>query len=126
MGTEIKLYDAQKDYLSLLELIQSEGEDWEDYLKESYQINLRQSITYVVYADNKLIGYVRSINDPNYFIWVIDLLVHKAFRGHSLGSKLLERVKVDYANQEIFIMSDVDGYYKKLGFPKEGSIFKMV
>lgn len=36
----------------------------------------------------------------------------------------MERVCIDYPNQPIYVMSDVDIYYEKLGFQKIGSIFE--
>ena len=125
MNIEIRKYDLSEDYEMVLELIKSEGEDWKDYQHPRYRVNLEQSITYVAYVDGVLCGYSRSMNDYGFSMWVIDLLVHKNYRGNSIGKKLLECIQFDFPNQDIFIMSDVDEYYKKLGYKKEGSIFKI-
>ncbi|PZX50165.1 GNAT family N-acetyltransferase [Algoriphagus chordae] len=125
MKIEIKKYDHSKEYHKLLEIIKSEGEEWKDYFDSKYQEVLKQSITYVAYVDNELCGYSRSINDYGLYIWVIDLLVDKRFRGNSIGKKLMECLLTDYPGQDVFVMSDVDKYYKKLGYRKEGSIFKI-
>ena len=125
MNIKIRKYDPLKDYDELLELIKSEGEEWKDYVDSKYEVALEKSITYVAYGDKKLCGYVRSINDYGLYIWVIDLLVDKKYRGNSIGKKLMEYLLTDYPNQTVFVMSDVDGYYKKLGYRKEGSIFKV-
>ncbi len=125
MKIEIRKYDHLKEYDTLLEIIKSEGEEWKDYFDPLYQIVLKKSITYVAYIDNELCGYSRSVNDFGLYIWVIDLLVDKKYRGHSIGQKLMECLLVDFPNQDVFVMSDVDEYYEKLGYKKEGSIFKV-
>ena len=125
MNIKTRKYDHLKDYDELLEIIKSEGEEWKDYFDQKYEEVLEKSITYVAYSDKKLCGYSRSINDYGLYIWVIDLLVDKKYRGNSIGEKLMECLLADYPNQDVFVMSDIDEYYKKLGYRKEGSIFKV-
>lgn len=125
MNIDIKTYDHLKEYDELLKIIKSEGEEWKDYFNPEYQAVLEQSITYVAYIDKKLVGYSRSIDDFGLYIWVIDLLVDKKYRGNSIGKELMECLLADFPNQDVFVMSDVDGYYEKLGYKKEGSIFKV-
>ncbi len=72
---------------------------------------LKQSSTYVAYSDTKLCGYSHSINNFGLYIWVIDLLVDKKYRGNSIGKKLMKCVLTDFPNQDVFVMSDVDEYY---------------
>ena len=125
MNIEIKKYNPKEEYEKVLEVIELEGEEWKDYLKPQYQESLARSITYVAYVDDNLCGYSRSMNDYGFYIWVLDLLVAKKYRGNSIGKKLLECVSADYPEQETFVMSDVDEYYEKLGYKKEGTIFKV-
>lgn len=125
MNIEVRKYDHSKEYDKLLEIIKSEGEEWKDYFNPKYQVVLKKSITYVAYIDNVLCGYSRSINDFGLYIWVIDLLVDEKYRGNYIGKKLMECLLTDFPNQDIFVMSDVDKYYNKLGYKKEGSIFKI-
>lgn len=125
MEIEIRRYEHSKDYSGLLELIQSEGEDWKDYLNPRCAELFKKSITYIASSDGKLCGFSRSLNDSGLYVWVIDLLVGENHRGNSIGKKLMECLLVDYLGQGVFVMSDVDGYYRKLGYEKEGSIFKV-
>ncbi|MEQ9188320.1 MAG: GNAT family N-acetyltransferase [Cryomorphaceae bacterium] len=125
MKIEIKKYNHSKEYHQILEILKSEGEEWKDYFGSNYQEVLKQSITYVAYTNNELCGYSRSINDCGLYIWVIDLIVDKTYRGNSIGKRLIECLLSEYPNHDIFVMSDVDGYYEKLGYRKEGSIFKV-
>jgi len=125
MNIEIRRYDPLKDYDQVLAIIKSEGEEWKDYFVPKYKVVLEQSIVYVAHIDKKLCGYSRSIDDFGLYIWVIDLLVDKKSRGNSIGRKLMECLLVDFPNQDVFVMSDVDEYYEKLGYKKEGTIFKV-
>ncbi len=125
MNIEIRKYNPSKDYEKLLELIHSEGEDWKEYLNSKYKLSLESSITYVAYIGTNLCGYSRSILDIGFYIWIIDLLVHKNFRGNSIGQKLMERTQIDFPDLDVYVLSDVDNYYKKIGYKKEGTIFKI-
>ena len=51
------------------------------------------------------------------------LFVRKTHRGKQIGKTLMEQVFKDFPNQPIYVMSDVDPYYEKLGYRREGSIF---
>jgi N-acetylglutamate synthase-like GNAT family acetyltransferase len=124
MKVLIRKYQSN-DYYDIINLLETEGDEWQDYLKPDYKTNLEKSITYVAVVDGIVRGYSRSLNDFNQFVWVIDLLVHKNFRGHSIGKQLLECICIEYPKIEVFVLSDVDEYYQKLGYKKEGSIFKV-
>ena len=124
MKARIRDYNKVRDYKKLIEIIENEGQDWKEYLDIKYKKNLEQSITYVAYVNEELCGYVRSLNDSGLFIWVIDLLVDKKFRGNSIGKNLLDRIQFEFPNQDIFVLSDADEYYEKLGYHREGSIYQ--
>ncbi|MFS0788190.1 GNAT family N-acetyltransferase [Shouchella sp. 1P09AA] len=111
----------------LFALIASEGEEWHEYLynggKEKYLQTLASSITLVAYEEGKLIGYARAIVDGAFHVYVCDLLVHKQARGHKIGRKLMTDFYERYPSHVVLVMSDVDMYYEKLGYQKEGTIF---
>ena len=125
---DIRLYSAQ-DENRLHELLLSEGDDWSCYSAEAafvkYKCALQSSLVYVAYEAETLCGYVRCRDDDGFGIYVYDLLVEKAFRGHSIGRLLMERVCADFPSDTVYVMSGVDGYYAKLGYPKEGSIYQV-
>ena len=125
MNIEIREYNPSHDYERLMEVIKSEGGEWEEYLASGYQECLRNSVTYVAWMNEILCGYVRSIQDSGMYIWVIDLLVDKRYRGNQIGRKLLERAASDTCALGAFVMSDVDEYYEKQGYRKEGSLYKI-
>lgn len=125
MNLKIRKYNSALDYKSLMKLVQSEGEEWKEYLNPGYRKALDNSITFVALIEDELCGYSRSLSDSGLFIWVVDLLVEKSRRGLSIGKKLMECILTDFPDIDVFVMSDVDTYYEKLGYKKEGSIFEV-
>ncbi|TNF09585.1 MAG: N-acetyltransferase [Bacillota bacterium] len=113
----------------LILLIKSEGKEWQDYfLKERVQLffdSCMKSITYLMFKDDDVIGYIRSLEDFNYAVYICDLLVSKDHRGHGYGEKLISHIKSLYPTFDLYVMSDVDPYYEKLHYDKVGSIFKI-
>jgi len=122
----IRLYN-QEDESELFSMIEREGDEWQDYWsgvgREKYRKALANSITYLLYADEKLCGYARCRDDDGYGVYVYDLLVDKCSRGNEYGRLLMERVCRDFPDDIIYVMSDVNSYYEKLGYEIEGTIF---
>ena len=123
MNLEIRKYPPERDYEILSEIIKAEGEEWAPYLDQKYRTALRNSITYVATLEDSICGYARSMEDHGYYIWILDLLVAKKFRGNAIGRKLMETLVNEYPDYEVYVMSDVDDYYQKLGYKNEGTIF---
>ncbi|NLT18676.1 MAG: Acetyltransferase (GNAT) family protein [Firmicutes bacterium ADurb.Bin080] len=127
---EIRKYNRNRDQDLLIELMKREGDDWSCYLNAKtlpkYLIVLDTSITYVAYEEESLCGYVRGIDDYGIYIYLCDLLVDKKYRGRAIGKKLMEAVLDDFPDSIVYVMSDVDEYYQKLGFIKEGSVFRVM
>jgi len=126
---EIRKYE-KADEDNVMRIIELEGEDWKDYsapeAQEKYRKALGNSITYVAVENGEICGYSRSINDNDYYIYVFDLLVTPKHRGKNLGRQLMECIYKDYPSiMDVFVTSDVDEYYKKQGYVKEGTVFKV-
>lgn len=125
---EIKRYN--KDYEALIfDLLEDEGEEWSDYHgpagREKYTKALESSITYIALDKTLACGFARCREDDGFGIYIYDLLVRKSYRGRQIGKILMERVCQDFPDQPVYVMSDVDTYYEKLGYRKEGSIFEV-
>lgn len=120
----IRRYTAA-DAPGLFELLRSEGDEWSDYNNgfEKYKTALDNSIVYLLFENNFLCGYIRLRDDDGFGLYVYDLLVHKNYRGKGYGKLLLEQIRVDYPDNDIYAMSDVDKYYEKQGYNRIGSIF---
>lgn len=125
---EIRQY-LKSDDTSLFEMMKAEGVDWSEYYSEKnidrYKKALSSSIVFVAWNGEKICGYVRARDDEGFGVYIYDLLVRKSFRGNSLGYKLIKKVCEKYPNDNIYVMSDVDEYYEKQDFRREGSIFQI-
>lgn len=126
MSVKIKRYEKD-DEAALFALLRSEGDEWGDYCGsdkavEKYKSAIDACIIYVAYSGDTLCGYIRARDDFGYGMYIYDLLVHKKYRGNSYGKLLIEQLCNDFPGT-IYVMSDVDDYYKKQGYDKiEGSI----
>lgn len=123
----IKPYLKKRDEEKLMRMLKEAGEEWACYWEadayQKYCKALEHSVTYVAYEEDELCGYSRSLNDHDFYVYICDLFVKPAFRGGSIGKKLMEVLYDDFPEQTVFVMSDADGYYEKNGYKKEGSIF---
>lgn len=123
----IRKYNKALDESKLMKIIEDE-EGW-DYANEGmsdkYKLALENSITFVAYEGEVLCGYSRSIEDFETYVYVCDLLVMPTYRGNEIGKKLMECIYHDYPNRIVYVMSDVDKYYEKIGYKREGSIFEV-
>ena len=127
---EIRKYKKEEDEDNVMKIIELEGEEWKDYsapeVQWKYRKALENSITYVAYEDEEICGYSRSFNDSDYYIYVCDLLVTPKHRGKNIGKELMECIYNDYPSiMTVFVMSDVNDYYKKQGYKIEGTIFEV-
>lgn len=125
---EIRAY-SKIDDVQLFDMMKEEGAEWECYYKtamsEKYKQALSSSITYVAYEGTNLCGFVRCRDDNGFGIYIYDLLVRKSHRGHNIGRKLIDFVCKEYPEDTVYVMSDVDQYYEKQGYRREGSIFEV-
>jgi GNAT superfamily N-acetyltransferase len=125
---QIRQY-SKADETLLFDLLIDEGDDWIDYHGpvglSKYIKALESSITYIACDENLVCGYARCREDDGFGVYIYDLLVRKTHRGKQIGKALMERVLKDFLNQAIYVMSDVDPYYEKLGYRREGSIFEV-
>jgi ribosomal protein S18 acetylase RimI-like enzyme len=125
---EIKKYSKADESL-LFDLLVDEGDEWSDYHgaagRDKYIKALESSITYIAWDETLVCGYARCREDDGFGVYVYDLLARKTHRGREIGKSLMERVCQDFPNQPVYVMSDVDPYYEKLGYRREGSIFEV-
>jgi len=124
--TIIKRY-THEDEDRLFALIEQEGDEWKEYWhgtgRAKYQKALAGSIAYLIFENETLCGYARCRDDDGYGVYVHDLLVGQKHRGKEYGRLLMERACKDFPDNTVYVMSDVDPYYEKLGYEKAGTIF---
>ena len=125
---EIKQFE-KNDESRLFNLLLDEGDEWIDYYgaegRSNYINALATSITYLALDEGLVIGYVRCRQDNGFGVYIYDLLVKKSHRGQEIVKTLMERVYKNFPDQTIYVMSDVDTYYEKLGYQRKGSIFEV-
>jgi len=125
---EIRYY-SKADEEALFDLLMNEGDEWIDYHSENgcskYVKALESSITYIACDENLVCGYARCREDDGFGVYIYDLLVRKTYRGRKIGKSIMDRICQDFPDQPVYVMSDVDSYYEKLGYIREGSIFRV-
>ena len=123
---EIRKWTAA-DNQQIFEVMREAGEEWSCYHDDTeagrYRMALESSLTYVALEENLLCGFVRCRDDDGFGIYVYDLLVKKSCRHRQTGRKLLAFVCKEHPEDTVYVMSDEDGYYEKLGYHREGSVF---
>ncbi|MGM0167152.1 hypothetical protein IGI39_002132 [Enterococcus sp. AZ135] len=114
------------DEKNLFAMMAKEAE-WGEYCvgrnRVKYETALQTSLTYLLFEDEKICGYARCREDDGFGVYVYDLLVDANCRGKNYGRYLMEQVYKDFPEQTTYVMSDVDPYYEKQGYQKEGTIF---
>lgn len=124
----IRRYEKSDESL-LFDLLIDEGDEWIDYYGKTGRCNyikaLESSITYIAIDKSLVCGFARCRDDDGFGVYVYDLLVRKSYRGKMIGKSLMEKVCHDFPEETIYVMSDVDQYYKKNGYHKVGSIFEV-
>ena len=123
--TDIRPY-TPADANELFALIKREGIEWTYWQDDNwikYQKLLSECVNYIIFEDGQLCGYVRGRNDGGFGIYIYDLLVDKTCRGKEYGRLLMEKVCHDFPCDNIYVLSDVNPYYEKLGYVKEGTVF---
>lgn len=115
-----------RDTNKLFQMMKNEGTEWQTYYSEptcnKYKEVLEQSITYLLFDDEIVCGYIRCRRDGDFGLYILDLLVDKEYRGQRLGKQLIDKVAEDYPDDIVYVTSDADPYYEKQGFVKVGSV----
>lgn len=111
----------------LIALLESEP-DWNSFTGtgsiNAFKNALLSSETYVCKIENKMCGYLRAIVDE-FGIYVSEIYVSPSHRRKGYGKELLKTIKQDHPNQDVYVFSDEDLYYERLGFKRVGSIFQL-
>lgn len=125
MGRILK-YEKQHE-LELILLLKDEP-DWNSFTSdqtiEKFKAVLLTSETFIYEYNNKVCGYIRALVDE-FGIYISEIYVAPSYRNHGYGKELLKRLKEEHLDQEIYVLSDEDLYYQKLGLKRIGSIFKL-
>jgi len=123
---EIVKYDAGYE-VELLSLLKSEP-DWNSFTAadalESFKSALLNSETFIYKSDNVVYGYIRALVDA-FGVYISELYVAPSIRNKGFGKALLATIKDQHPDQEVYVLSDEDLYYQKLGCKRVGSVFQI-
>ncbi|MCE8044218.1 GNAT family N-acetyltransferase [Halomonas daqingensis] len=117
-----------KDHESeLIALLESEP-DWNAFVRGealgAFKAALLSSKTYIYKSHGEVCGYLRALVDE-FGICVSELYVAPRYRCRGFGRELLGKLKKAHPNQSVYVLSDEDGYYEKLGCRRIGSVFEL-
>lgn len=117
-----KLHESE-----LVALLKSEP-DWNSFTSpdsiNAFKNALLSSETYIYIIESKIGGYLRALVDE-FGIYVSELYVSPNHRNNGYGKELLKKIKQEHPNQDVYVFSDEDLYYEKLGYKRVGSIFQL-
>lgn len=100
---------------------------WKDMPEEQIRKSLNSCEYIVAVRDaGKIIGMARCLSDGVYMTYVFDVVVHRDYRGKNIGRSIIEKIVCHYKSVNSYLMqivllavtSDVETFYKKLGFKK--------
>lgn len=117
----------KKHEIELISLLAREP-DWGSFLSDeaigTFRTVLLDSETFLYEHQGNICGYLRALVD-GFGIYVSELYIAPEYRGKGFGSELLAKVKQEHPNQDVYVLSDEDVYYEKLGYQRVGSVFKL-
>lgn len=123
---EILAYSIEHED-GLLDLLKKEP-DWNDYTAPGFIETFRRCLidgnTLVCKDGDEFCGYLRAITD-GLGLYISELYVAPRWRNRGIGRRLLEVFKQHNQSRYVYVLSDEDAYYRKLGHRKVGSIFEI-
>lgn len=125
MSNILKYQKQHED--ELLALLRNEP-DWSSFVSEgaigTFREVLLEGETYLYESQGNICGYIRALVD-GFGIYVSELYVAPGCRGKGYGEALLGKVRQAHPNQNVYVFSDEDLYYEKLGYKRVGSVFQL-
>lgn len=123
-----RVFRYDKTYESgLIALLKAEP-DWNSFTGagtiDVFKSVLLSSETYICTSQTVICGYLRALVD-GFGIYVCELYVAPGYRNSGYGKELLGKVKQQHPRQDVYVLSDEDLYYEKLGYKRVGSIFRL-
>tara|TARA_R110002110_G_scaffold39875_1_gene128193 strand:- start:1062 stop:1439 length:378 start_codon:yes stop_codon:yes gene_type:complete len=118
----------QREHEDELLALLGDEPDWSSFVSEGaidrFKDVLLQGETYLCESQGNICGYIRALVD-GFGIYVSELYVAPAYRGNGYGEELLNKVRQAHPNQDVYVFSDEDLYYEKLGYKRVGSVFQL-
>lgn len=119
-------YDKRHES-ELIVLLRTEP-DWDSFTSEGsideFKNALLISETYICKSNSEVCGYLRALVD-GFGIYVSELYIAPIHRNNGYGKELLSKIKQEHPDQDVYVFSDEDLYYEKLGCKRVGSVFQL-
>lgn len=90
------------------------------------QKSIEASVCFGVYHDSKQIGFARIVTDHVTMYWLADVYVDEAYRGRSIGKKLIETITTSEDLRGLVgILGTKDAHelYEQYGFERDTNRF---
>lgn len=87
---------------------------------ETVRRSIKNSLAFGLYDGHRQIGFARVVTDCATFAWLADVFVDEEFRGHGLGTWLIETIvsheDLQGLRRWMLATKDAHGLYRKFGF----------
>lgn len=122
------ILEYQREHeVELLSLLKNEP-DWNSFVSEdavdTFKEVLLEGETYICEMQGAICGYIRALVD-GFGIYISELYVAPRCRGNGYGAELLRKIKQMHPNRDVYVFSDEDLYYEKLGCKRVGAVFQL-
>jgi ribosomal protein S18 acetylase RimI-like enzyme len=122
------IYRYDKSHERELIMLLSKEADWNSFTSEGsidkFRAALLSSETFICKSNSEVCGYLRALVDE-FGIYVSELYVAPSHRNNGFGKDLLSRIRDEHPGKDVYVLSDEDLYYEKLGCERCGSVFKL-
>lgn len=124
----VSIFRYGKNHESELIALMKAEPDWNSFTGDdridAFRKALLEGETYVCESQGRICGYLRAVVD-GLGIYVSELYVAPDCRNNGYGKALLERIKQQHPDRDVYVLSDEDRYYEKLGCKRVGSVFQL-
>ncbi len=122
------IFRYDKTYESELIALLKKEPEWNSFTHtgtvDVFKSALLSSQTYICKSQGEVCGYLRALVD-GFGVYVSELYVAPTFRNNGYGKELLKELTQDHLDQVVYVLSDEDLYYEKLGCKRVGSVFQL-
>lgn len=124
--TEIRQADPATDFPGILGVYA--GNKW-SHARDPERLRTaveRADLALVAVQDDQVVGFVRTMSDGAFAVYIADILVLPDHQGQGIGRSLLAGVLDHYPldmfhHQVLIAERDADGFYRRMGMSAVGS-----
>ena len=86
----------------------------------------KSSFVRFAYVNDQLVGVGRTVDDGQYYAWIVDLAILPKFQGKGIGQHILDELEKDlkpYLSTRLTAAPGKSGFYEKLGWLKQSAAY---